>query len=274
MQSILRGEAFARTLTRPDGEPYPVNGVILWTGESRIDGAPIAVIMTNLTRPSGNPKTTTAGGETLQTWILRADVEPNLATKTGQDASICGDCPHRGKATGSKAEGRSCYVVTHQAPLSVYRAFRRGAYPRVTPEQARRLVDGRFVRFGAYGDPGAAPLAVWRNLTQTARNWTGYTHQWRRFPGLKSMCMASVDDGADGAMARRQGWRTFRAYVPGSAHGMNFTSEITCPAVSHGRTCEQCGLCNGAGGAKSITIPVHGYGAKNAAANFGLRTIG
>jgi len=80
-------------MTRP-------NSRVLWEGSSLIDGAPIVVIVSGLLK-SENAKT----GNMLQTYILRADVSPTNAIRSGEDSSICGDCPARGDGTG---KGRTC----------------------------------------------------------------------------------------------------------------------------------------------------------------------
>ncbi len=97
------------------------NGYILYRGPSALDGSPIVAIVTGTATRSANAKT----GDMLQTWILREDVAPHIAIKTGEDASICGDCPHRGEHDGTRwTKTRSCYVQTHNAPLSVWRAYK------------------------------------------------------------------------------------------------------------------------------------------------------
>ena len=97
-------------------------GVILYEGPSLIDGQPIAVIATGFQRRTANSKT----GDMVQTWILRADLNPLQAIHTGQDVSICGDCPLRGMLETRQCRTvnrrRACYVAIHQAPLGVYRA--------------------------------------------------------------------------------------------------------------------------------------------------------
>ena len=73
-------------------------GYIAYEGPSLIDGAPIAVII-NKIDGSDNSKT----GAIVQSFIIRSDVGPTDALKTGQDESVCGDCPHRpmlAKSTG------------------------------------------------------------------------------------------------------------------------------------------------------------------------------
>ncbi|NIV33160.1 MAG: hypothetical protein GWN58_28045, partial [Anaerolineae bacterium] len=148
-------------------------------------------------------------GGLIQTWILRADVLPLVALKQGLDASICGDCIHRGRMVDGVMVERSCYVNVGQAPQNVWRtAIERGRYERKGPFGLGR---GRKVRVGSYGDPGAVPLWVWRDLLDGCdKVQTGYTHQWRRFPELAPFCMASVDSLTEAAEAKLLGFRTFR----------------------------------------------------------------
>ena len=66
-------------------------GFIAYEGPSLIDGAQIVVIVTGLKGPSKNRKT----GNMVQTFILARDVHPLEALRSGEDASICGQCEHR-----------------------------------------------------------------------------------------------------------------------------------------------------------------------------------
>lgn len=243
-------------------------GQIIYEGPSALDGAPIVAILTGESVKSRNPKT----GAMLQTYILRADVDPLAASRTGADASICGDCPLRGtpndNARGA-ATGRGCYVSLHGAPLSVWRAYKRGVYAPATDLVA--LGAGRHVRLGSYGDPAALPIGVWAALTRHAAGWAGYTHQWRalgkRHP-LSRYCMARVERNYPDSMeARVRGWRTFRVRPQGDTR--EFVTEFVCPASEEGghkSTCMKCGLCSGKGGkgehARSVVITAHGNGAK------------
>lgn len=136
---LCAGVATARrdpNWARPKG---PLDrGWVLYEGPSEIDGAPIVVIITGLSKPSANVKT----ADLLQTWILRADVSPSVAAIDGRDASVCGDCPHRAKVVNGKTV-RSCYVAVWQAPRSVWAAYHRGSYPRATlPEGAPTPTNG------------------------------------------------------------------------------------------------------------------------------------
>jgi hypothetical protein len=223
------------------------NGVVLWEGPSALDGNQIAVIATGIRKASANPKT----GPMVQVWILRADVRPDRAVKSGADASVCGGCKFR------PANGGGCYVKTFQAPLSVWKSYRAGQYPAADGSE---LV-GKRVRLGAYGDPGAVPASVWTRALEGVTGWTGYTHQWRHRPDLKALCMASVDDAAEAAEASALGWRYFRVRALGEA--IVLAKEIECVNTSSGKSCYDCGLCKGATlGAKSIYIDAHGAGAK------------
>jgi hypothetical protein len=266
------------------------NGAVLWEGASLLDGAPIVVIATGLARSSSNRKT----GALVQTYILRADVSPTDAVRTGADSSICGDCPHRGRIRAESPDatltsapqpsadaqtvfeelagrghmvGRTCYVNVGQGPLNVWRAWKRGRYlSRGEGYHGRgfKLCDlgrGRLVRLGTYGDPAAVPAFVWAELTYYAAGHTGYTHQHKRCdPALKNLCMASVDSAAEAREAQAAGWRSFRVAMPGDSP--REPGEAICPASNEAGkklTCAQCLACNGANGRRgNITIRAHG----------------
>lgn len=239
------------------------NGYVIYRGPSELDGAPIVVIATGFASKSTNVKT----GALIQTWIIREDCSPLEAVHNGDDASVCGDCPHRGKLVtqpdgSTRNKLRTCYVLEFQAPLSVWRAYHRGSYVDATGWNARdieALFSGRTVRLGSYGDPGAAPVRVWALATTLAAKWAGYTHQWRREePGslLSTLCMASADNAEEASEAQARGWRTFRV------GGDVFANEVSCPAseeMGKVSTCAKCGLCAGTfRQAKNIVIRPHG----------------
>lgn len=225
-----------------------MSGYILYTGPSQLDGKPIVVIATT---SSKNSKT----GGIVQTWIMRSDVEPHTALKTGQDASVCGDCPHR------PANGGACYVTVFQAPLSVYRAYHRGSYQ---PAQRGQFA-GQIVRIGSYGDPAAVPLHVWEDYTHETAGRTGYTHQWRTADatGLGLYAMASCDVPEERTEAQAAGWRTFRVRLDTDAV---MPGEVVCPASEEGGhkvTCSQCKACNGNATGRIGGIVIIAHGAKS-----------
>lgn len=229
------------------------NGIILYRGPSKLDGSPIVAILTGLQSASTNRKT----GDMLQTWILRSDVSPTDAVKSGDDAGICGACVHR----GHDGKGRTCYVTVVQAPTVVYHAYKRGIYPRATAKHFNAIA-GRPIRFGSYGDPVAVPVDTWANLLRFTKQWTGYTHQWRNcHPAYQYLCMASVDSESEYREAKAQGWRTFRVR---RSDAPLLASECVCPASDEGHhktTCAGCVLCRGvASRAKDVVIMAHGTG--------------
>ena len=168
-------EALRRALKR--GEYC---GVVLYEGPSRIDGKPIVAIACRITEASDNSKT----GAMVQTFIMRQDIAPHEALKTGDDASVCADCKLRPIYKGKTR----CYVRVYQAPLSVWNAYHRGRYavPDVDFDAALlpELFEGLAFRIGSYGDPAATPLSVWKTATRNVKNRTGYTHQWRKRIGV------------------------------------------------------------------------------------------
>ena len=245
------------------------NGYIVYQGPSEIDGEPIVVVA--LTGKSRNTKT----GAMLQTYIMRSDIKPTLANKTGEDYSICGNCIHRGKPTNDPkrktARERSCYVVLGQGPTIVWKGLVNGVYPYQTSlEGIASIGEGRKVRLGTYGDPAAVPSFVWKALLSRAVGHTGYSHQadMARADYQPSMTMTSVDT----LEAAKQAWiskrRTFRVIdsVDQLAKG-----EILCPASKEAgqrTTCLDCGLCAGSKvKAKSIAIVAHGTGSAHFAQN-------
>lgn len=235
---------------------------IIYSGPSLIDGAPIVCVAIVT---SGNSKT----GNMIQTHILRADVSPLEASKTGQDFSICGNCKHRGTpttdSTRKQAQGRTCYVNLGQGPTQVFKAYSAGKYSTATPEQVQAIGAGRMVRLGTYGDPAAVPATIWDQLLKQAAGHTGYTHQHDKAPDYSRM-MHSADTKAEALQAHRAGRRTFRV-IPvqeytAQGNAALLKTEIMCPASKEAGqrvTCDQCKLCSGSAiNAKSIAIVAHG----------------
>jgi hypothetical protein len=227
------------------------NSYELWRGRSALDGKPIVLLASGFGTGSKNRKT----GAMIQTWIMRQDVAPHEAARNGEDASVCGDCPLRMDSDGH----RGCYVLVHQGPLSVWKSWKRGNVPRLRQARWRKVIGGRQVRMGSYGDPAAVPLDVWNLLRSVTSGWTGYTHQWRELgPAWFEFLMAStsVEDDAEAVDA---GWRTFKVVPVGGRIWPS--TEVQCPATTRGTQCADCGLCMGQSKqAKCVTIEAHGNG--------------
>ena len=224
------------------------NGIILYEGPSMLDGEPIVVIVTGLKRTE-NRKT----GTMLQSFIMLQDTPPCDAANQGLDKSICGTCKHRTWGT--------CYVNLGHSPYHVYKAYKRGSYPKID-ENTYYSIQNRTIRVGSYGDPAAVPYKVWEDITSKVKGVTGYTHQWKRAKNskLSNICMASVDSEKEAIEAQKLGFRTFRILLEGEKLLPN---EYHCPAdTANGghATCDICLGCNGFSGGdrKSPVIYPHG----------------
>lgn len=234
-------------------------GYIAYEGPSEIDGRPIVVIVNKL-NGSDNAKT---GADLVQTFIIRSDVNPVTALKTGDDVSICGQCAHR-PALASKTGDAPCYVNVGHSVRSVYEAYKRGRYVKATPGTLRRILAGRKVRLGTYGDPAAAPVAVWQEITADAAGIVGYSHQWQAVhfdhAAWAPLVMASADSIEEAAQANLYGMRVFRVSVGVDKQ----TGETTCPASAEGgrkATCDSCMLCGGTSkAARDVVIADHAVG--------------
>jgi len=235
-------------------------GYIIYDGASLLDGKPIVVVA--LVGKSSNRKT----GAMVQTYIIRSDIDPRLANKTGLDFSICGLCKHRGTPTNDPtkklAVDRSCYIVIGQGPVIVYKGYKKGSYPKTNniPE----LGKDRVVRLGTYGDPSAVPSYVWDQLLVNAKGSTGYSHQEQLEQSSfnPSYMMESADSLTQAQTAWANKRRTFRVIKDISE--IDHDNEISCPAsreAGQRTTCINCKLCSGSQiKAKSIAIVVHGAG--------------
>jgi len=224
---------------------------------SQITGTPIVLIFTGFQKKSRNSKT----GNLIQSWILDEREEPHLAIRTGGDASVCGDCALR------PIVGGACYVVTHEAPLAVYRAYMRGSYEPLQLDDLSAF-HGRKARIGSYGDPYAVHARFWTEFLKKAQlaNATGYTHAWRK-PNAwryRDFLMASVDSPAEQRDAFLRGWSTFRARRETEKV---FAYEQICPASPEGgekAKCETCMACKGARDKiRHRVIVYHGVRARN-----------
>lgn len=214
----------------------------VWRGPSELDGVTDTVVL--MTGNSKNGKS----GDQLQTWIMRADMPPQVAVEQDLDEPICGDCLHRKK--------RSCYVLTWWGPRAAYNHW---------VEHGLKLPTyytyGAHIRFGAYGEITAAPFEVAAKLMTKTRGHTGFTSQWRDCdPRFKSLLMASVTSITEAKEAQALGWRTYRT---ADRDWHKVKGESLCPGSKEAGkilTCAQCGFCNGnaTGLRGNVVIPVHG----------------
>lgn len=217
-------------------------GFVLFEGASLFDKKPIVGIVTYNT---SNKKT----GNMAQLWILRSDIKPNHAVKTGDDQSVCGGCVHRHNTGGA------CYVLPYHAPLAVYNKYKAGGYGDKDAGLAQLRSLNKGVRLGAYGDPSMLEIGVLDELVSASSFHTGYTHQWqnKRLRHALKYCNASVDSTAEYNKALKAGITgTFRVVA---SETELLPNEIECLADSKGITCAECRKCDGS---SNIAIMIHG----------------
>ena len=234
---------------------------IIYDGPSLIDGSPIVAIAQVKT---GNRKT----GDMVQTWVIRSDIDPITASRTGADTAICGDCPHKGKPSDKEtgwATDRTCYVNLLFAPNGVFKAYKRGAYEVAKGHDAiASIAKGKGCRLGSYGDPAAIPSYIWESLTSDAEFVTAYTHN--PVNPMPQTIMTSADNAAQAQSAWDKGERTFR--VISDLAQVIRGKEVLCPASDESgnrATCATCKLCGGNSiKAKSVAIVAHGASKRKA----------
>lgn len=232
--------------TLPAKKTRSANGYVLYKGPSVLDGAPIVVIATMSTN---NDKT----GEMVQTWIMREDMNPLEASQQKLDSSVCGMCPHRTSLQGA------CYVTLHQAPLSVWKAYKKEKYKMIDNADLIHFAN-RQIRLGSYGDPAAVPFEVWQKMINNTAGNTGYTHQLghKNFdPRIATICQISADTENQAIQAWKKGYKTFRVKTPNMRR---LDGEITCVNTTHNISCLDCGLCDGK--RANVVIDVHGSRSK------------
>ena len=116
------------------------NTVCIYDGPSLGDGVHIVVLLSGLATPSINTKT----GDMIQTYILLADMAPDVAAQTGEDVSICGACNFRPVAVKLAASiGENwvaCYVDKIRGPAGAWQSWNAGRVENVTPGEASRRI--------------------------------------------------------------------------------------------------------------------------------------
>ena len=246
-------------------------GYIIDKGLSPIDGKPYVVI---LTVKSTNRKT----GNMAQVFIMRDDLNPVEAINTGDDYTICGNCPHRRKLVWDAKRKRfkwqrSCYVNVGQGPNSVWKAYKRGVYMELSYVGSKELpsngsfyseiesiVQGRHIRWGTYGDPSIINQQVVNLFNSYAVGHTGYTHQWRQdfAQPFKGVFQASCDGFNDYMVASDHGWKCF--VVVSKTATPDYAKQCPATVTNSQAQCITCSLCDGA--KRDVYVNAHGSGAK------------
>lgn len=271
--------------------------MIIYEGDSLIDGSPIVLLST---WPTANPKT----GAMVQFWVLRRDVHPMDAIHSGSDVAVCGACRMRGRTKDGKE--RSCYV--NLAVLGqIWKRYKAGGHdwadiPALDCTYVRPGLGGVSeggqrpdwpgwapMRFTAYGDAAAVPFGVWEALLRYQaglQEWdrylnemsshTGYTQHWGlpRMQEYKRLFHASVFSRSEACQAVDMGWRYYWATdrdlstldmvqgVDGDVQA-HPTYSVECAHSNSGGTvqCDQCLKCSGTG-LLGTNIAVHAHGSR------------
>lgn len=238
--------------------------MIIYEGPSELDGKPIVAIITGINNKSNNSKT----GDMPQVWILRSDLHPTEALRTGEDVSICGNCPYRPQELGDgalKKHSRKCYVNT-MSFNAVYKKYANNGYETADLDSLAQLLTGKKVRLGAYGDPSLIPIEILDKILVNCES-TGYTHRWQNCDeDYSRYLMASCDNAIDVIQATIKGYRTF--YVQNIENFDNVTRAVdnikfaVCPASKEmGKKvqCQDCMICSGtrSGFKSNVTIMIH-----------------
>ena len=229
------------------------NGAVIYNGPSRINGDPIIVV---IVWRSTNKKP----GDVAQVYIIREDKHPVEALRDNTDDAICGNCPLRYtfNPVTEKWE-RECYVNEGFGPANVYKEYKNGKYPAMSPTGAGLILRDmrQGARLGAYGDPAAVDISIWQKLVTTSGTLTlGYTHQWKNpyfQPELLEYAMASIDhENTVGQF--REIYPNARYYRIRKPDEELLDWEIECPHDEYGVQCETCGLCDPRIRAKNIAV--------------------
>lgn len=230
-----------------------------------VDGPNLFVIAL---APSSNDKITESNASIIQTntyslkqWeIANCGKKIKMKDFFALDASNCLDCPYSGNSgTGD------CYTHKYQQYtgfLSQLRSIKREHLTPFNEDKRTRILslsEGRYVRFGTYGEPSLMDATLVSQMARIASTWTGYTHQWAKdwAKPYASWFMASVHTESEVELAGEIDYRSFLAKGKDDP-----VVGVRCPAskeAGYKSTCEKCSLCSGilGKGKKAVSINVH-----------------
>lgn len=229
------------------------NALLLATVEG-FDGGEAYVFATGIDKPSANRKV----GPSIEIWSVPATflTDPQSQThvcRIGDNGTGCALVPR------SQGGGGGCYV----AKMPIYEMVRAIKSRETKPWNGdAEPFRGKFIRFGAWGEPVLCPLPLVERLVSVARGHSGYTHLWgmSEYQLYRKYFMASVHDERQAARAYSMGWRYYSSSRKLIDPSLFPVKTITCPYETRGIQCASCGLCDGAGRGSmvSIQIPAHG----------------
>lgn len=218
---------------------------------------------------TSNKKIAAAGEKIVQTYhfsegqYYAAINKADMKTFFSHDADVCFDCPF---AVSNGAKLSACYTHKGMQYLG-FKSMLRGIAKLATWDEIPELnkdierdilkaCNGRYIRFGTYGEPSILPIDLTRTICSIAKSWTGYTHQHKKRPEFSPFFMASTHNETQEKDASANGWRSFVASPIG------IDALVSCPASAEAgfkSNCSKCGLCSGTQGKgnKSVVILEH-----------------
>jgi hypothetical protein len=217
---------------------------------------------------TSNKKIAEANEIVVQTYHFSKDQFELAQQKTSmkdffsKDGAVCMDCPF---AVSNGAKLSACYthkMMQYSGFLSMLRSIKLDwndipSLEQIKPITITKMCDGKYVRFGTYGEPSLLPIGMVRAMTNVAKSWTGYTHQWKKIDHEFSyFFMASTHTAEEERIASLIGYRSF------VASPKPIEQFISCPAseeMGFKSNCSKCGLCSGTQGKgkKSVIILEH-----------------
>ena len=208
-----------------------------------INGKPYVSIATMKT---SNEKT----GNMVQIWFLLENENPVESVLNGLDAeTICQGCPF--------ASGNGCYVNVGQAPLAIWKAYKRGIYKELMPINYIDAFKGRKIRFGAYGNPTLLPISIVKAIASVSNGWTGYFHDWKENPLASEYAnyfMVSTETENSRIQAEQAGYRYFHVSPTKPENALECLSE------TKGMECSTCKLCSGLSKSRQPSIWINPHG--------------
>ena len=221
-----------------------------------------------------NDKIAPPGEKIIQTYhYSRAQFE-NAQSKTSmqsffsKDGDVCLDCPYA-MSNGSDLKGCYTHKVRQYSGMvsqlrsigSKYESW--DSIPKYDDKIGADVVamcNGRYVRFGTYGEPSLMPISLLRCISVVAKTWSGYTHQWDKpwAYAYRDFFMASTHDVEQTTMAETMGWR---AFMDDSTHTKH-DGMVNCPASSEAgykSSCSKCALCSGVRGKGSKSVYIFNH---------------
>lgn len=229
-------------------------------------GDTITIVTQNST---SNKKIASPGEKIVQTYHFSREQYEIAQGKTtmreffSHDGKVCFDCPF---AVSNGAKLSACYthkMMQYSGFLSSLRSIGKLSsfddIPEYDGEIGANIIDmceGRYVRFGTYGEPSLMPISLVGCMVAVAKSWTGYTHQWSKKPEYAPYFMASTHTMDEERVATLIGYRSF------VASPIPISQFISCPAseeMGFKSNCSKCGLCSGTQGKgkKSVIILEH-----------------